>query len=163
MKKAMTLVGGVRRGETDQSKCNDQTITIYSLLESGCSGSWRAKISSTGTPKYLAILNAITVEGTKRPTSIVLIVFRDTFMTPARSDWLIRCFARNTRIRFVSSRLATIVLSRAVQTECARQLSLWIQLMSTQEVGKCAGRSREPVGRGASDKFEIVTSALRLR
>jgi hypothetical protein len=50
-----------------------------------------------------------------------------------------------------------------VQTECTRQLSLWIHLVSNQKAGKCAERPGEVVGRGASGKFEIVTSAERLR
>ena len=52
---------------------------------------------------------------------------------------------------------------RAVQIECTRQLSMWIQLVSNQKAGKCAERSGEVAGRSASDKFEIVTSAHGLR
>ena len=61
------------------------------------SESWNT--SSTGTSKWRAIFSAITVDGTNRPTSIVLMVLRETPMARARSAWLIRCSARNTRMR----------------------------------------------------------------
>jgi hypothetical protein len=50
-----------------------------------CSLSFKKKSSSTLMPKYFAIRNAKTVEGTNLARSIELIVWRDTFKASAKS------------------------------------------------------------------------------
>src|SRR6056297_2275568 len=61
------------------------------------------------------------VDGTNRPTSIVLMVFRDTPIESASSAWLSRCSARKTRIRFPSLSLITVARSSQEQEGEAEQ------------------------------------------
>jgi hypothetical protein len=68
----------------------------------------------------------------------------------------------DTILRWYGERVAK-KFDRAVQIECAWQLSTWIQLVSNHKLSKCGGRSRELARRDTSHEFEIVTSAHRLR
>src|SRR6056297_3610496 len=88
-----------------------------SAVRAICRGqsSLRKKISSSGTWKWRAIFSAMMVDGTNRPTSMVLMVFRDTPIASASSAWLSRCSARKTRILLPSSFLIAAPRAREEQ------------------------------------------------
>src|SRR6056297_649557 len=61
------------------------------------------------------------VDGTNLPTSMVLMVFRDTPIASARSAWLSRCSARKTLILFSSSLVIDAARSCVQQEEDTEQ------------------------------------------
>src|SRR6056297_675398 len=79
--------------------------TAYEILRSD----WSSDVCSSD------LFSAMMVDGTNRPTSMVLMVFRDTPIASASSAWLSRCSARKTRILLPSSFLIAALRTRQEQ------------------------------------------------